>query len=130
MKQNMPSTLVAIVLFALTGCHKAEAPATVQNDLAEAQEAAADKEAKANQRAAAAVAAAEQTMAAEAHKAHEKAANAAYDVSITRADGDHKIAAAKCEVLSGDAQTACLDQADAARDLAKAKAEAAKVNQT
>lgn len=41
-------------------------------------------------------------------------------------DGDHKIAIAKCEGLSGEVQKACVDQADAALNLAKANAEAAR----
>jgi hypothetical protein len=130
MKRNMPSILVTITVLAFTGCHKAESPATVQNAVAEARDSAADKDAKADQKAADTVASANQGMAAESQKADQKNADAAYDVAITRADGDHKIATAKCEGLSGDAQKACVDQADATRDMAKAKAEAAKANHT
>jgi hypothetical protein len=49
---------------------------------------------------------------------------------MAKADGDHKIALAKCEGVSGDAQKACIDKANAARDMAKAKAEAAKADRT
>jgi hypothetical protein len=36
----------------------------------------------------------------------------------------------KCEGISGNAQKACLDQADATRDMTMAKAEAAKAGHT
>src|SRR5450631_4225855 len=112
-------TLAAITMIALTGCNKAEPPATVQRDVAQARDAAAET-----------VASADQNMAVESQKADEKTASAAYDVAVAKADGDHKIAVAKCEGISGNAKKACLDQADAARDMAKAKAEAAKAGHT
>jgi hypothetical protein len=130
MNRNVLWTLAAIAALALAGCHKAEPPATVQRDLAQARDTAADQEAKAYEKAADTVNSTNQNMAMETQKADEKAANAAYDVAIAKADGDHKIASAKCESLSGNAQKTCLDQADAARDMAKAKAEAAKTDHT
>jgi Tfp pilus assembly major pilin PilA len=130
MNRNVLWTLATIAALALAGCHKAEPPATVQRDLAQARGTAADQEAKAYEKAADTVNSTNQNMAMETQKADEKAANAAYDVAIAKADGDHKIASAKCESLSGNAQKTCLDQADAARDMAKAKAEAAKADHT
>jgi ribosomal protein L7/L12 len=122
--------LVATTMVALTACHKAEPPAIVQTDVAKAQDEAAEKEAKANQQAADTVASAKQNIAAEAQKADTKTAKAAFDVAMVKADGDHKIAVAKCERLAGAIHNACLDQADAAREMAKAKAEAAKAGHT
>jgi hypothetical protein len=116
----------AVTLLALAGCHKAEPPATVQSDVAQARDAAAEKEAETNQKAAAAVASANEDMAAQSQNADRKTADATYDVAVARADGDHKIAIAKCGGLSGDAQKACADQADAALHMAMANAEAVK----
>jgi hypothetical protein len=116
----------AVASLLLSGCHKAEPPATVQSDVAQARDAAAEQEAETNRKAAAAVASANQDIATQSEKADRKTADAAYDVAVARADGDHKIAIAKCEGLSGDAQKACMDQADAALHLAMANAEAAK----
>ena len=99
---------VTVTMLALAGCHKAEPPATVQSDLAQAREAAAENEAKANQKAAEAVASANDDMAVQSQKADQKTADAAYDVAVARADGDHKIAIAKCEGLSGEVQKACV----------------------
>jgi hypothetical protein len=107
------------LLAAAAACHRAEPPSTVQNDVAKAQERAAEGEAKANQKAA-------ETVASESQQAGSKEASAAYDVAIAKADGDYKIARANCEALAGDAQKACVDRAEAARAMAKAKAESAK----
>jgi hypothetical protein len=130
MKQISLWTLTAITMIAVASCHKAESPAAVDRDVAHARDAAADKEAKAYDKAADTVNSTNQNMAVETQKADAKAADAAYDVAIAKADGDHKIAVAKCGGLSGNAQKACLKQADAARDMARAKAEAAKAGNT
>jgi len=123
-------TLAAIAMLTLTGCHKAEPPATVQRDVAQARDTAADQEAKAYEKAGATVDSANKNLAVETQKADDKSADAAYDVALAKADGDHKIAVAKCEGLSGNAHKACMDQADAAHDMAKAKAAAAKADHT
>lgn len=130
MTTKAPWILAAIAMLAVAGCHKAEPTGTVQRDIAHARDDAADKEAKVEQKAAETVASANQNVAVESQQADEKTVKAAYDVAVAKAAGDHKIAVAKCEGLSGDAQKACLDQADAARDMAKAKAEAAKAAHT
>jgi hypothetical protein len=130
MNRNALGIFAAMAMVALSGCHKAEPPATVERDLAQARDAAANQEAKAYEKAADTVNSTNQNMAMESQKADQKAADAAYDVAIAKADGDHKIAMAKCESLSGNAQKSCVNQADAARDVAKAKAEAAKADHT
>jgi hypothetical protein len=130
MKRNALWIFAAMAMITLASCHKAESPATVQRDLAQARDAAANQEAKAYEKAADTVNSTNQKMAMESQKADQKAADAAYDVAIARADGDHKIAIAKCEGLSGNAHKSCVNQADAARDVAKAKAEAAKADHT
>ena len=66
----------AVTLLALAGCHKAEPPATVQSDVAQARDAAAEKEAETNQKAATAVASANEDMAAQSQKADRKTADA------------------------------------------------------
>ena len=83
-----------------------------------------EKEAKADQKQTDTVAAASQDVAAQTQRADAKSADAAYDVAVTRADGDYDITVAKCERLSGDAQKTCMDEAGAARDMTKAKAKA------
>ncbi|HSY07769.1 MAG TPA: hypothetical protein VK820_04435 [Steroidobacteraceae bacterium] len=130
MKVNPTWMLVAIMLVVPAGCHKAGPPSKVQNDVAEAQDSAAQSEAKADKKAGDSVAAANADVAVESQKADIRAANAAYDVAMANADGDHNFAVAKCEALSGGAQKACLDHAGAARDMARSRAEAAKADHT
>jgi hypothetical protein len=47
MSKQVLWALGAVTLWALTGCNKAESPATVQNDVARASDSAAGKDAKA-----------------------------------------------------------------------------------
>jgi len=48
------------------------------------------------------------------------------DSAVTQAEGETKVALAKCQALQGDAQKACNDNANAHLDAVKAKAKAAK----
>jgi hypothetical protein len=48
------------------------------------------------------------------------------DSAVTQAEGETKVALAKCKALEGDAQKACNDKANAHMDKVKAKAKAAK----
>jgi hypothetical protein len=59
-------------------------------------------------------------------KAADKSVGAVVDSAVTQAEGDTKVALAKCEALQGDAQKTCKDQANAHLDAVKAKAKAAK----
>ena len=52
------------------------------------------------------------------------AAGDAYKIAVAKADGDHKVALAQCNAMSGDAQTGCRKQADADFEAAKANAKA------
>jgi len=54
-------------------------------------------------------------------KADEKTTDAAGDAMITKAEGDHKVALAQCEALSGQAQKDCKDKADERLDAVKAR---------
>lgn len=120
--------ILAATTVSFMGCHKAEPRTTVQSDVARARDEAANREAKASQQAADTVGSANENLAAQTQKAHAQTADAAYAEVIAKADGDHKIAVAQCEGLAGDAQKACVEQADATRELAKA--EAAKAGHT
>ena len=51
-------------------------------------------------------------------------AKARYDVAITKAEGDYKVAKEKCEALPAAQQSACRDLAKADYEKAKAQAEA------
>jgi hypothetical protein len=115
-------TLGVVSLLALAGCNKAESPATVQNDVAKATNSAADKDAKAAQKQAETEASANKDVGSAEQKADSQTASAAADTAVTEAEGSNKIALAKCEAMSGDLQQACKEKANAALDMAKAKA--------
>jgi hypothetical protein len=59
-------------------------------------------------------------------KAADKSVGAVVDSAVTQAEGETKVALAKCEALEGDAQKACKDKANAHMDAVKEKAKAAK----
>jgi hypothetical protein len=106
----------------MAGCNKAESPATVQNDVAKATDSAADKDAQAAKKQADTDAAASRDVGSAQQKADSQLAAASADTDVTQAEGNNKIALAKCEMLSGDLQQACKDKANAVLDMAKAKA--------
>jgi len=100
-------TLAALGCLALLGgCTSAESPSEVQKNVASAQQDAA------------------KDVAGENKDARKTASDSAYHVALARAEGDSKVAREKCGALSGDAQKACKDQADAALKLDQANAEA------
>ena len=59
-------------------------------------------------------------------RANDKEVRAAADNAIIQAEGENKIALAKCEALAGDAQKACRDQANSQLDMVKQRAKALK----
>lgn len=120
------SAAALMVLMVLAACHQASAPSTVQDNVASARQDAEKSDAKAVEQQAKTDASANTDAAEAEQKADVKKADSAYDVAVTEAEGRHKIALQKCDVLSGDAQKACKEQADAELDLAKANAKAAR----
>jgi type IV secretory pathway TrbL component len=128
MRVTIICSLTAAALLALAGCNKAESPGKVDSDVASAANSAAEKDVKANESEAKTEASADQDVAKAQEKADAKTAAAAADTAVTQAEGDHKVAVEKCEALSGDAQKACKDQADATLDQAKAHAKAMKAD--
>ncbi|MGH8137552.1 MAG: hypothetical protein ACREVV_05065 [Steroidobacteraceae bacterium] len=124
---RMPTVVVvAAALLAVAGCHKAGSPSKVQSDVSKAENTAAENDAKANQKQADASASANKDVAETEQKQDTKTADAAADAAVTEAEGRNKIALAKCEALSGRSQQACRDTANAALEMAKAKAKTMK----
>jgi hypothetical protein len=118
--------LLASALLCLSACNKAESPDKVQADVAKAQASAAEDNAKAEQKVKQVEADAAKDRQDALAKVADKNVDAVADSAVTQAEGDTKIALAKCEVLQGDAQKSCKDQANAHLDAVKAKAKAAK----
>ena len=104
---NRLLTMLMAGAFALSvgACNKAEDPAEVQADVAEAQSEATEE-----------VAEAQSDMNQDAMEGQEETA-------LAKADGEHKIATERCEALPGDQQKACKDEADATYEAAKAAAD-------
>ena len=119
---------LALAALAVAGCNRASTPATVDNNVAKASEDAAKDNSKALQSQAKTDESANAEVAKADEKADEKKADSASDVAVTEAEGAHKVAIEKCDALSGDAQRACKDQADARLKLSKANAKAEKAD--
>jgi hypothetical protein len=126
MRLALSCALLASVLIGLSACNKAESPEKVQADVAKAKSDAAQEDAKADEKVKQVEAEAAKDRADAGVKAADKSVGAVVDSAVTQAEGDTKVALAKCEALQGDAQKTCKDQANAHLDAVKAKAKAAK----
>ena len=122
--------LLASVSLGLSACNKAKSPDEVQANVAKATSEAAENNAKADaQRKQAETQASEELAKEKADveaKARDKSVSAVADQAVTEAEGDTKIALAKCDALQGDAQQQCRDQANAHLQAVKDRAKAAK----
>jgi hypothetical protein len=108
MKTPWPMILVAALSLGLGACDRAESPTEVREDVAEAQQDAAGEITQEQSEAMA-----DSTVTMQDNR----------EIMIARAEGDHRIALERCDSMSGDAQQACKDQADAALEQARAQAE-------
>ncbi|HEY2465921.1 MAG TPA: hypothetical protein VGI32_17810 [Steroidobacteraceae bacterium] len=120
--------LLASTLLCLSACNKAESPDKVQADVAKAQSTASEDNAKAELKVKQVEADAAKDRQDALAKVADKSVDALADSAVTQAEGDTKIALAKCEALEGDAQKTCKDEANAHLDAVKAKAKTAKTN--
>ena len=118
--------LVATAFLCLAACGRAKAPEDVQANVAEAQAKAVAENAKADEKVKQIESNVVQDRADALAKVADKNIDAVADSAVTEAEGENKIALAKCEALEGDAEKSCKDQANAHLDAVKAKAKAAK----
>jgi hypothetical protein len=116
----------AAAMLVLAGCNKAESPDKVASDVAKATASAEKKDARAEERAEKTDAAVTNDLSKEVDKANDKEVRTAVDDAIIQAEGENKIALAKCEALGGDAQKTCRDQANAQFEMVKQRAKALK----
>lgn len=117
---------LATALLGLSACNKAESPDKVQADVAQANSEAAEENAKAEEKRKQVEAEAAQDRKDAAVKAADKSVGAVVDSAVVQAEGDTKVALAKCEALEGDGQQACKDKANSHLAAVKDKAKAAK----
>ena len=122
--------LVLCASLGLTACNQAKSPDQVQADVAKASAEAADKSAKADATQKQAEAQASDQLAKDKSAAETKAMDtsvaAVADAAVADAEGETKIALAKCQALEGDAQRQCKDDANAHLKAVKDRADAAK----
>ena len=128
MRIALSCALLASALLGLSACNKAESPDKVQADVAKAQSDAAEANAKADEKQKQVEAEAAKDRANAQVMAADKSVGAVADAAVTQAEGETKVALAKCEALEGDAQKACKDQANAHMDAVREKAKAATSN--
>jgi len=130
MKYAVICGLLVSVSLGLSACNKAKSPDEVQANVAKATSEAAENNAKANaQRKQAEVQASEELVKERADaeaKARDKSVGAVADQAVTEAEGQTKIALAKCDALRADAQQRCRDQANAHLQAVRDRAKAAK----
>lgn len=126
MRLAFSCALLASALLSLSACNKAESPDKVQADVAKAQSDAAQENAKADEKQKQVEAEAARDRADAQARAADKSVGGLVDSAVIQAEGETKVALAKCEVLEGDAQQACKDKANAHMDAVREKAKAAK----
>ena len=126
MKLALSCALLASAILGLSACNKAQSPDKVQADVTKAQSDAVAENAKADEvQKQVQAEAAKERVDADA-KAVDKNVGALVDNAVIQAEGETKVALAKCEALEGDAQKACKDNANAHMDSVREKAKAAK----
>ena len=64
----------------------------------------------------------QQDVAAQRRDVVEAAANRDYEVALAKAEGDYKVAKERCDALSGNQQTSCVDQAKSVLESEKSRA--------
>jgi hypothetical protein len=120
--------LVVTAVSALAACDSSRSPAQVARDTAAAEQAAANNAAKVQQKADARIASAHADVRDEQRDLAHVGAVEGQRVADTQAEGEYKVALARCEGLSGATLQSCKDQADADYDVAKARAKQAKAS--
>jgi hypothetical protein len=128
MRSAFSYALLGSALLCLSACNKAESPEKAQADVAKAQSDAAEENAKADQKVNQVEADTAKDRADALAKVADKNVDALVDSAVTQAEGETKIALAKCQALAGDAQKSCKDEAIAHMDAVRAKAKAARSN--
>ncbi len=122
--RTLPISAIAFMFLALAACDKAKSPEAVEKNVAAAEQKASNEVTNSQNDAAKDISKSADKVGDKLVDLNNTAAKDAYTIAVAQADGDRKIALAKCEALSGDAQKNCKNQADADYDAAKANAKA------
>jgi hypothetical protein len=116
---------IVIAAFCIAACDKQKSPDAVARDVAAAQQKASTEVANSENSAAKDLNGAAENVGDKVIAFNNAAARDAYNLAVANADGDRKVALAKCESANGDAQKMCKDQAEADYSATKANAKAA-----
>ncbi|HEV2700869.1 MAG TPA: hypothetical protein VGV09_04510, partial [Steroidobacteraceae bacterium] len=111
-----------------SACYHAKSPDTVAQDTAAAESKADAATGKVEDRAADKIKGAQTVVGDEQAAAAHTRAVEFEKVADSRAQGDHKVALARCESMAGEAQKACRQQADAAFTTAQDRARQTRAN--
>ena len=125
--RTLPTSVIALTLCCVAACNNAKSPDTVAKDVAVAEQKASNEVADSQKDASKDIGKAADKVDDKLADLNNTVASNAYTIAVTKADGDKKIALAKCDALAGDAQKSCKQQADADYAAAKANARAAEV---
>ena len=113
MQRLLLPTIGILAMTLASGCNRAKSPAAVASDVANAQQNASTEVTDVRTNAAQDVASVAQEAGHTSKDLNLAGAKASYDVAIAQADGDHNVAIQKCSALTGPAQNACKEKADA-----------------
>jgi hypothetical protein len=128
--RRLPSAVTSalVALCILNACYHSKSPDQVAKDTNTAENTANQATGKAVESAADKITSAQRVVSDEQAAAAHTRAIEVEKVSDTLAQGDHKIALAQCESLSGEPQKACREQADTAFTVAEDKARQARAD--
>jgi hypothetical protein len=128
MNYKLVTALSVLTVAVLAGCNNAKSPGAVTNDVAAAQQKAAENVADVRKDASKDNVSATDKVDDKSKDLNNVEAKGTHDVALARAEGSHKVALEKCNAVSGDAQSKCKDMADADYNAAKANAKASEVS--
>jgi hypothetical protein len=127
-KTTFVVTAALLVTCVLNACNQAKSPEQVAKDTATAENTATENAAKVEQSAGDRVNSAQTVVSDEKTAEAHTVAVQAEKVADAKAQGEHKVALAQCESLSGEPQKACKEQADTAFQVAEDQAKQAEAN--
>jgi hypothetical protein len=116
------TSAITLTLALAAGCDRPKSPDTVAHDVSAAQQKASSELSNSEKDASKDIGNAADKVGDKLTDLNNVAAKDAENIAASKADGDRKVALARCTALAGDAQKKCKDQADA--DYAAAKADA------
>ena len=118
------TSAIALCALLAAGCDKPKSPEAVAHDVAAAEQKASNEVSSSEKDASKDIGNAADKVGDKLTDLNNVAAKDAQNIAIAQADGDRKVALAKCSALAGNAQKKCKDEADADYNAAQANAKA------